>query len=135
MSEPIQTENTEQAQEKEARMNPDALYREEIYTDRKIGVIRALIPIKISGEFDDTRTTLYTGEGQIMTQMGPLPISFEIPAQNLAEAVEKYGEAAKKGVQETIEKLQELRRQEASKLVVPGQPGFSAPQGSGIVMP
>ena len=44
-------------------------------------------------------------------------------------------EAAKAGVQETIQKLQELRRQEASKLVVPGQPGFTPPSGSGIVMP
>lgn len=133
MSEPVQQEKPEQAED--AQMNPEELYREEIYTDRKIVVIRALIPIHVSGEFDDRRPVIYTGEAQIMTQMGPLPISFDIKADNLADAVAKYKEAAKAGVQETIQKLQELRRQEASKLVVPGQPGFTPPSGSGIVMP
>ena len=39
MSEPVQQEKPEQAED--AQMNPEELYREEIYTDRKIGVIRA----------------------------------------------------------------------------------------------
>ena len=71
-----------------------------------------------------------------MTQMGALPINFEIEAENLAEAVEKYRDSAKAGVEKTMKELQELRRQAASKIVVPGQPGFTPPTGgSGLAMP
>ena len=71
-----------------------------------------------------------------MTQMGPLPISFDIPAASVAEAVSKYGEAAKEGVRQTLERLQEMRREAASKIVTPGSPGFGVPPSSGkIQMP
>ena len=81
---------------------------------------------------------IYTGEAQIMTQMGALPISFDIEADNLAAAVANYREAAKAGVEKTMKELQELRRAAASKIVVPGQPGFTPPEGaggSGLVIP
>lgn len=128
----------EKVADKEEQMNPDNLFKEEIYTDRKIGVIRVLVPVKADGTPDASRKTTFTGEAQIMTQMGALPISFEIEAENLAEAVSKYREAAKAGVEKTMKELQELRRQAASKIVVPGQPGFTPPEGagsSGLVMP
>lgn len=131
------TENTEPAKEAEAQMDAANLFKEEIYTDRKIGVIRALVPVTATGERDSSRKVIYTGEAQIMTQVGALPISFEIDAADLAEAVANYREAAKAGVEKTMKELQELRRQQASKIVVPGQPGFAAPDasGSGFVMP
>ncbi len=133
MSDSLDQEKTEA----ESQMNANELYREEVFTDRRIGVIRVLVPVKATGEPDLDRKTLYSGEAQIMTQMGALPISFEIEADDLAGAVASYKEAAKEGVQKTIKQLQELRRQEASKLVVPGQPGFTPPGagGSGLVMP
>jgi hypothetical protein len=34
---------------------------------------------------------LFVGEAQIMTPMGALPVTFEIEAATLAEAIEKYG--------------------------------------------
>lgn len=119
-------------------MNAAQLYREEMITDRKMGVIHVLTPVTATGATDLTRTPIYTGEVQIMTQMGPLPISFEIQATNLEEAVKLYGEAAKKGVQDTIEKMQQMRREAASKIVTPGTPGFGvppAPPAGGIAMP
>ena len=61
-----------------------------------------------------------------------------IEADNLAAAVANYREAAKAGVEKTMKELQELRRAAASKIVVPGQPGFTPPEGaggSGLVMP
>ena len=124
-------------QEAESQMDVANLYREEVYTDRKIGVIRTLVPVLADGSRDEAREVIYTGEAQIMTQMGALPISFDIEAKSLEEAVKNYREAAKAGVQRTMKELQELRREAASKLVVPGQPGFSTPDGSGsgLVMP
>ena len=111
------------------QMDVASLYREEVVTDRKVGTIHVLTPILDSGERDTNRPLLFLGDTQIMTQMGPLPISFEIKAD--------YGEAAKQGVRDTIEKLQAMRREAASQIVTPGMPGFQAPPaaGSGIAMP
>lgn len=116
------------------QMDETALVREEIITDRKIGTIRMLTPITVTCERDMNRQVVYMGETQIMTQMGPLPISFEIKAQTLEEAVKGYGEAAKAGVQETIAKLEQMRREAASKIVTPGDAGFAA-AASKIQMP
>ena len=76
-----------------ADMDAANLYTEEIVTDRKMGTIHVLTPITPEGAKDPTRAPIFTGEVQIMTQMGPLPISFDIPAASVAEAVSKYGEA------------------------------------------
>jgi len=50
-----------------------------------------------------------------------LPLSFEIDSASLSEAVANYGAAANKAMEETMAELQEMRRQQASKIVVPGQ--------------
>ena len=109
-----------------ARMDVSALVREEVVTDRKIGSIRVLTPITVDGMRDMNREVIYLGETQIMTQMGPLPISFEIKAKTLAEAVTGYAEAAKAGVEETIAKIEAMRREAATKIVTPGDAGFAA---------
>jgi hypothetical protein len=105
------------------KMDSSTLYREEIYTDRKIGTIRTLVPVTANGATDGGRPVVYTGEAQIMTQMGPLPITFEIEANSLSEAVEGYAAAAKVAVDRTVRELQDLRRQAASSIVLPGQGG------------
>jgi hypothetical protein len=128
----------------EPKMDAEALYREEMYTDRKVGTIRALVPVKKDGTQDDSREVLYVGETQIMTSMGALPVNFEIDAQSLGEAAEKFGPAAKEAIERTVKDLQELRRQAASSIVVPqggmgglggmGGPG-GAPGGGKIQLP
>ncbi|MDQ2961900.1 MAG: hypothetical protein M3R31_01895 [Pseudomonadota bacterium] len=104
----------------EARMDAASLYREEIYTDRAAGTLRVMLPVKADGSADAARPTLFIGEAQILTNMGPLPISFEVDAKNLAEAIENYGEAAKVGIERAVRELQELRRQASSSIVLPG---------------
>jgi len=115
----------------EARMDAGSLYREEIYTDRAAGTIRALVPVTRDGGPDQTRPTVYIGEAQILTNMGPLPISFEIEAASLGAAVQKYGDAAKEGVERAMRELQELRRQASSSIVLPGT-GAAAGLGGGL---
>jgi hypothetical protein len=113
-------------------MDAASLYREDIVTDRKVGTIRMMTPLKIDGETDDSRPVLYVGEAQIMTGAGPLPISFEIEAANLAEAVDKFGESAKEAIERTVRELQDMRRQAASSIVVPqGGMGALGPGGGG----
>jgi hypothetical protein len=111
-------------------MDASSLYREEIYTDRKIGTIRALVPVTTLGATDGSRPVVYTGEAQIMTQMGPLPINFDIEAKSLAEAVAGYAAAAKVAVERTVRELQDMRRQAASSIVLPGQGGAGFTPGS-----
>jgi hypothetical protein len=120
------------ADPREMTMDPAELYREEVYTDRKMGTLRVMAPVKPDGSADSARSPLYLGEAQLMTNMGPLPISFEIEAGTLAEAVAKYGEAAKVGVEQTLRDLQEMRRQQSSSLIVPPAGAASALSGGGL---
>ncbi len=115
----------------EAKMDATSLYREEIYTDRAAATLRVLVPVTRSGAPDAARATLYLGEAQILTNMGPLPINFEIDADNLADAVARYGDAAKAGVDAAMRELQEMRRQASSSIVIPqgGVPGLGTGGG------
>ncbi|MEP7180710.1 MAG: hypothetical protein ABI886_00815 [Betaproteobacteria bacterium] len=103
----------------EMTMDAAALYREEMVTDRKLGLLRVMIPIRADGSADPARVTIYTGEAQLMTNVGPLPISFDIPAADLTEAVAHYADAAKVGVERAMRELQEMRRQASSSIVIP----------------
>ena len=114
----------------EPKMDPRSLYREEIITDRKVGTIRVLTPIKSDGSSDASRAITYIGEAQLLTSVGTLPINFEIEAQSLDEAVKKFAEVAKEAVERTVKDLQELRRQAASSIVVP-QGGMGGLGGMG----
>jgi hypothetical protein len=116
----------------DATMDASTLYREEIVTDRKVGTIRMMIPVNSDGAPDPARATVYTGEAQIMTNMGALPVSFDIEATSLADAVAKYGEAAKAGIERTMRELQEMRRQASSGLIVPPPGAAGALSGGGL---
>lgn len=111
-------------------MDAKSLYREEVYTDRAVGTLRVLIPVTPQGAPDGSRPTIYTGEAQLMTTVGPLPISFEVPGDTLSEAVANYAEAAKEGVAHAMRELAEMRRQQSSSIVIP-QGGALPPGGLG----
>ena len=127
----------------EPRMDPKSLYREEVISDRKVGTIRVLTPIKSDGAADSSRQVAYIGEAQLLTSVGTLPINFEIDARSLDDAVTKFAEVAKEAVERTVKDLQELRRQAASSIVVPqggmgglgGLPGGGMPGGGKIQIP
>lgn len=121
-------------------MDPNELYREEVFTDQKAGTIRRLTPVNADGETDTGRAVLYVGQAQLLTPMGAVPLSFEISADSLGEAARKFPEAATRAVEETQKELEELRREAASSIVVPrgGEPGFGgvgAPGGGKIKLP
>ena len=95
------------------------LYREEVFTDQKIGTIRQMTPVKSDGSRDDARPMLFVGETSLMTPAGTLPIHFRLEGKDLGEAAKQFAEAGNKAIQETMEQLRELRRQAASSIVVP----------------
>ncbi|MCU0868265.1 MAG: hypothetical protein MUF30_01500 [Burkholderiales bacterium] len=115
----------------EAQMDATDLYREEIVTDRRVGTIRVMHPIDATGAPDAARPTLFLGEAQIMTTVGALPLAFEIPGDTLAQAVAGYGEAARDAMEKAVRELQDMRRQAASSIVVPGAGGGGAMGGLG----
>ncbi len=120
------------------KMDPEDLYHEEVFTDRKMGTVRRLTPVKADGSVDTSRSQVYVGQAQLLTPMGPVPVSFEINAGSLDEAIERFAEEAKLAVDRTVEELKELRRQASSSIVVPqvgpGGPG-DLPGGGKIQMP
>jgi hypothetical protein len=127
-------------------MDPDALYREEVFTDNQVGTIRRMTPVTSQGEDDPSRPVLYVGATQVMTPAGALPLSFEIEADDLAGAVAGFGEAAQESVERTLDELRELQREAASQIVVPrggmdpgamggGPMGGGRGGGGGIQMP
>jgi hypothetical protein len=116
-------------QDNGAGMNAADLYSEEMFTDRRVGTIQRLTPVMAAGARDDGRPVLYVGQAQVMTPAGALPLSFEIPAASLAEAVEGFGAAAEKAVQETMQRLQEMRREAAGSIILPEAGGAAVPSG------
>ena len=119
----------------EIKVDPNALYLEEVFTDRRVGTIRRMTPVKKDGERDQARAVLYVGETQVLTPAGALPIGFEIGAGSLEEAAEKFGQLAKEAIERTVKELQELRRQAASQIVVPQGPLPPVGAGGKIQMP
>jgi hypothetical protein len=114
----------------ELTMDAASLYREEIYTDRKIGTIRVLTPVTGAGLADTSRPVLYVGETQLLTPGGLLPLAFELPVRSLAEAIEKFGDGANEALERTRRELEQLRREASSSIIVPDRlPGGFNPQG------
>jgi len=113
------------SQEPDLSMNTAELYREENITDRRVGNIRRLSPVTVTGEADDSRATLYIGQTQMMTNMGPMPLSFEIEAASLEDAISQFGDGAKQALERTIEEAKEMQRQQASQIVIPDAGGSS----------
>jgi len=105
----------------EIQVDKNNLYREETYSDLKVASIRRLTPVREDGSDDPERDTIFIGETTLMSQRGPLPVQAPIEAATLAEAFEKFPEAVNAAVENLIEQAKEMQRQEASRIVVPGQ--------------
>jgi hypothetical protein len=103
----------------EIKIDVTSLYREEVFTDRRAGTLRRLLPVTADGSPDPTRPVLWLGQTQLMTPGGVLPLGFEIEAADLGEAVEKFPAAVKEALEEAIEEAQQMRREAASRIVVP----------------
>jgi hypothetical protein len=108
-------------------MDTTGLYREETFTDRRVGTLQRLTPITATGATDAARPVLYVGQTQVLTPAGALPLSFEVPAASLEDAVANFGEGAKQALARTMRRLEEMRREQASSIIVPG----TAPPGGG----
>jgi len=115
-------------------LDAKGLYREDVFTDRRAGSIRRLTPVNIDGSPDAARPVLFSGQTQLLTPAGVLPLGFEIEAQTLEEALRKFPEGVKVALEQAIDEARELRREAATRIVVPeGGAGMGAavPPGGG----
>jgi hypothetical protein len=114
------------------QLDSTSLYREEIFTDRHAGTIRRLTPVTAQGDNDGTRFVLYSGQTQLLTPAGVLPLAFEIEAESLSDAIGKFPEAVKIALEHAIDEAREMRREAATRIVVPDV-GAGAPVGGGKI--
>jgi hypothetical protein len=122
----------EQQQLPEIKLDATQLYREEIFTDRKAGTLRRLVPVLADGNTDSSRPVLYSGQTQLLTPAGVLPLAFELEAASLEDACSKFPEAVKIAIEQAIEEAREMRREQASRIVVPeAGGGMGGPPGGG----
>ena len=112
---------------RQATMDATQIYLEEVFTDRRVGTIRRLTPVTAAGAPDAARAVIFVGQAQVMTPMGAVPISFDLESTTLDGAIAKFGDAAEQAVQQTMRELQELRREQASSLVIPDSAGGGIP--------
>lgn len=115
-------------------MDPDGLFREENFTDQKMGSIRKLVPVKADGSDDPDREVSFFGAAQVMTPMGALPLNFKLDGTTIGEAASDFAGKAQIAVEEAGKELEKMRREQASQIVVPGQGGGNSGMGgSGII--
>jgi hypothetical protein len=114
------------------QVDRNALYREELFTDRKAGTIRRLVPVTADGAPDASRQVLYSGQTQLLTPGGVLPLSFDIEANTLGDAVTRFPDAVHTALEQAIEEAREYRREASSRIVVPDVAGGALPGGGKI---
>jgi hypothetical protein len=104
----------------EIKVDEKNLYREEVFTDLRVGSIKQLTPVTADGSRDLTRPMMFLGETQLMSQVGPLPVQTRIEADNLQVALQRFPAAIQVAVEAMINEVKELQRKEMSRIVVPG---------------
>ena len=104
----------------EIKLDATSLYREEVFTDLRVGTLKQLTPVTSDGSRDMGRPMAYVGETQLMSQVGPLPVQAPIEADNLQQALERFPAAIQRAVEAMIAEVKELQRKEMSRIVVPG---------------
>lgn len=108
-------------------VDQDHLYREESITDLKVASIRRMVPVMPDGSEDTSRKSIFVASSQLMTPEGPLPLQAKLASDNLADAFEEFPKAMRKALDEVIEQLEQMRRQQTnqrndeSRIIVPGR--------------
>lgn len=115
----------------DVKLDATSLYQEDVFTDRRAGTIRRLKPITADGSPDPARATLFSGQTQLLTPAGVLPLGFDIEANTLQEAIDKFPEGVKAALEQAIEEAREMRRESASRIVVPDVGGGAIGPGPG----
>ncbi len=104
----------------EIKLDITNLYKEEVFTDLRVGSLKQLTPVTKEGDRDLSRPILFIGETQLMSQVGPLPVQTQIEAENLQAAIGRFPVAIQAAVETMIAEVKEHQRKEMNRIVVPG---------------
>lgn len=103
------------------KFDGENLWKEENITDLKTGSIRKLTPIKLDGTEDESRKPTFSATTNVMTPGGALPLTGEIEAETLEEAVNKFPEAINKALKQLQDDMVRYQQEQASKIVTPDE--------------
>jgi hypothetical protein len=109
-------------------VNTSTLHREDVFTDLQVATLRRLTPVREDGADDPSRPVVFLASTQLMSQMGPLPVTAELQAKTLREAIAEFPGAIREAIERMVEEAREMQRRETSQIVVPG-PGAIPPAG------
>ena len=107
------------------------LYREDVFTDLSVATLRRLTPVTADGRDDPSRPVEFVAETQLMSQVGPVPVSARLEAKSLKEAIERFPAAIQAAVEQMMDEARELQRREASRIVTAGPGAIPPPRGDG----
>ena len=118
----------EQNPQTELKIDRGNLFKEETFTDLKVGMIKRMTPVKSDGSVDKTRKSVFVGQTSLMTPSGPLPLQAVIQAKDLQQAIKKFPEAMKVAMDRLAEEAKKYQEQEQgrvekqeSRIIVPGR--------------
>jgi hypothetical protein len=118
----------EQNQPTELKIDRSNLFKEETYTDLKVGIVKCMTPVKADGTVDKTRKSVFVGQTSLMTPNGPLPIQGIIQAKELQQAIKKFPETMQASMERLAEEARKYQEQENaniekpdSRIIVPGR--------------
>ena len=95
------------------------LYREESFTDLKVGTIRRLMPVNLNGSEDKSRKTIFVGKTSLMSPNGPVPLQAGIQAKEIQQAIKRFPEAMEAAMVQLIAEAKKLKEEEKSKIQEP----------------
>ena len=112
----------------ELKIDRGNLFKEETFTDLKVGMIKRMTPVKSDGAVDKTRKSVFVGQTSLMTPGGPLPLQAVIQAKDLQQAIKKFPEALQESMDRLIEEVQKYQEQQEnqiqkpdSNIIIPGR--------------
>ena len=118
----------EQNPQTELKIDRGNLFKEETFTDLKVGMIKRMTPVKSDGAVDKTRKSVFLGQTSLMTPGGPLPLQAVIQAKDLQQAIKKFPEAMKVAMDRLAAEAKKYQEQEQSRvaksesrIIVPGR--------------
>ena len=74
---------------------------------------------------------LYSGQTQLLTPAGVLPLAFELEAASLEDACNKFPDAVKIAIEQAIEEAREMRREAGVAHRGAGCGGMGGPPAGG----
>ncbi|MDN5937670.1 MAG: hypothetical protein L0H83_03315 [Salinisphaera sp.] len=113
----------------EIGLDADNMYRDEVFSDLKVGAVRRFVPVTRDGEIDEGRAVIYQGQTNLTSPGGQIPLQFELNVDSLAAAIDAFPKAAQAEGRRVVEEMEKMRREQA------GSGGASDKGGSRIQMP